>query len=510
MSILQRIFGRLVTPKPSDGHANFGVFSDPLDTGPRVDGTTAQTYSGVWACVKIISEAMACMPLHVVERGAAWRRVVDHPVATVLNRVPNPETDGASFREGIFRECLLQGNFYAEIERTRGGDVMALWRIPCEQVEVKRDDGGRLYYEVDDGLKTKLEPSRMFHVKGPTNDGLVGMSTVSWARKTIALGLSVDEYGRAFFGNGAQLGGIITNKAGGMSPEAVKNLLDTFNRRHQGANKAHRVGYLDGDMDYKSMSVPPEDAQFLESRRFNILEICRWFRVPPHKLAELERSTHTNIEAQNIEFVTDTLLPWAIRFEAAINTRLLNPYDDLVAKVNTSGLLRGDSTARAAFYGALHNLGAISANEIRALEDMAPIDGGDKHYVQMNLMSIEDGDTTDDEQDASDAAARAQAISETAIIYERAACNSLKKCRTGAEVVAWLKDQPALMHKIFRPLALAICGDDQALTAAGDKLSGWLRHFVEHDAAKMTPQQGAEALRGRLSAHAADLIRAGK
>lgn len=510
MSILQRIFGQIIKPKPQESQATFGVFSDPLDTGPRVDGNSAQTYSGVWACVKIISEAMACLPVHVVERGAAWRRVVDHPAATVLNRVPNPETDGASFREGIFRECLLQGNFYSEIERTRGGDVMALWRIPSEQMKVVRDDSGRLAYQVDDGLNTMLELNRVMHVKGPTNDGMIGMSTVSFARKTIALGLSVDEYGRAFFGNGAQLGGIITNKAGGMSPEAVKNLLDTFNRKHQGANKAHRVGYLDGDMDYKSMSVPPEDAQFLESRRFNILEICRWFRVPPHKLAELERSTHTNIEAQNIEFVTDTLLPWAIRFEAAINSRLLDPYGDLVAKVNTSGLLRGDSAGRAAFYSSLHNLGAISANEIRALEDMAPIEGGDKHYVQMNLMSIEDGDADmDRDSDASNranAAAIAQAITETATIYERAACNGLRKCKSGDDVMRWITDQPAIMSRIFRPLALAVFGNAIALEKTSENIREWLNSYIKGEAASMTAEQAADDLRGRLSAYVADQI----
>jgi HK97 family phage portal protein len=502
--------GRLITPKPEDGNASFGVFSDGLDTGPRIDGDSAQTYSGVWACVKIISEAMACLPLHIVERGAAWRRVVDHPAATVLNRVPNIETDGASFREGIFRECLLHGNFFAEIETTRGGDVLALWRIPSDQVEIKRDDNGTLVYEIDDGMRTQLPAERVFHVKGPSNDGIVGMSTVSFARKTIALGLSVDEYGRAFFGNGAQLGGIITNKAGGMTPEAVKNLLDTFNRKHQGANKAHRVGYLDGDMEYKSMSVPPEDAQFLESRRFNILEICRWFRVPPHKLAELERSTHTNIEAQNIEFVTDTLLPWAVRFESAINTRLLDPYGDLVAKVNTSGLLRGDSAGRAAFYSSLHNLGAISANEIRALEDMAPIEGGDKHYVQMNLAAIEDGDTTEEdaeEESTVDEGARAQAIAEIAAIYERAACNGLRKCRSGRDVVAWLDDQPNVVARIYRPLALAIHGNTGGVNQLGNEVKNWLKSYIEGEAATMTPQNGAESLRGRLSCVVADAIR---
>lgn len=513
MSIFNRIFGRLVKPDPEDANGSFGVFSDPLDTGPRVDGHSAQTYSGVWACVKIISEAMACLPLHVVERGAAWRRVVDHPVATVLNRVPNMETDGASFREGIFRECLLQGNFYAEIEKTRGGEVLALWRIPSDQVELKRDDSGRLVYEIDDGMKTQLDYEQVFHVKGPSNDGLTGMSTVSFAKKTIGLGLSVDEYGRAFFGNGAQLGGIITNKAGGMTPEAVKNLLDTFNRKHQGANKAHRVGYLDGDMEYKSMSVPPEDAQFLESRRFNILEVCRWFRVPPHKLAELERSTHTNIEAQNIEFVTDTLLPWAVRFESAINTRLLDPYGDLVAKVNTSGLLRGDSAGRASFYSQLHNLGAISANEIRALEDMPPLEGGDKHYVQMNLMSIEDGeedteqDEDQDEEQKADEGARAQAISETATIYERAACNGLRKLKSGNDVTEWLQSQPGIMGRIFRPLALVLFGNPDGLKQTGETVQNWLKSYIEGEAANLSPEDAAEALRGRLSAFTADVIR---
>lgn len=528
---IKKLYALIARPAPAapDTFGGFGM----ADTGPAVTTDTAQNYSGVWACAKIISESMACMPAHVVERGATWRREVDHPVARLLNRRPNDEVDAAAYRESLIRDLLFHGNHYAEIERTRGGEVIALWRLDPARVSMKRDSSGLLVYDIeaDDG-KSTLERGEVFHVVGPSLDGLIGMSTISQARAAISLGMSVDQFGLSFFSNGAQPSGVIINRAGRMDAPGVKNLLDTFNRRHQGARRAHRVGYLDGDMEYKSLSVPPEDAQFIESRRFNILEICRWFRVPPHKLAELERSTHTNIEAQNIEFVTDTLLPWAVKIEAAVNTQLLDPDGALVLKINPGGLLRGDSAGRAAFYSSLHSLGAISANEIRALEDMAPIEGGDKHYIQLNLTAVEDADDEaearamqpppppppdddeleDDEQPPEDdreqdlAGPRALAIAETAATYERAALNGLKKMKTTDAAAGWLNEQPALLGRVFRPLALAIHGHDKYVAEAGGRVRAWLLEQLSARA-ELTPEAAANELRGVVSVFVSDLIR---
>lgn len=365
-------------------------------SGVRVNEQVAMTYSAVWACVRIISEGVAILPWHV-QANEGDKRIIkrDHPVDYLLHKQPNLETSSFIFRETITAHALVHGNGYAEIERTRSGDPVALWIITPDRVTPKRDSQGRLYYEIrnEDGSTTDLPAEDMFHLKGLSYDGLVGYGVIKLAQETVSMGLAAEGFGASFFGNGAVLSGVITKPAGSgkMEKLSISNLLKTFRKKHVGAGKNHKVEFLDNGMEYKQIGVPPEQAQFLESRRFQVLEICRWFGVKPHKVAELERSTNNNIEHQAIEHVTDTLAPWVRRWEQEADVKLFkrserSQYD---AKMNMKALLRGDIKTRGEFYKIMTSIGAYSINNVLRLEDENPIGPeGDLRLVPMNMVSI--------------------------------------------------------------------------------------------------------------------------
>jgi HK97 family phage portal protein len=492
MTLWQRITGRHKTAEITPRGPSFFNVGPPV-AGVQVTEEVALTYSAVWACVKIISESMACLPWHVVDAGARYNRVTAHPLRYILDVQTNPQVDAASYRESAARDCALGGNHYGEIERDRSGNPLAVWRVPYSLVTPRGD-----HYQVKtNNVEIEIDARDMLHIKGPTNDGLVGLSAIGYAREAISMGLAVERFGAAFFGNGAQMGGIIKNPAGGMTEDGIKNMLSAFESRHKGTRNAHRVGYLDGGMDYVQTSIPPEDAQFLQSRKFNILEICRIFRVPPHKLAELERSTNNNIEAQNIEFVSDCVLPWVIRFESAVRSKLIGADEAIDTKLAIEGLLRADSAARGSFHTAMFNIGAKSINEIREHEDLAPIPQGDRHYVGMNLQAVEDVGRTP---------AKAAAVAQVAGTYERAAVNGLKRVATAEGLAAWTAEQPANFVRLFTPVMLAGYGNADGLTDHAARLMAWYSERLAECAALPT-EQAAETLRGRVSEFINELFR---
>lgn len=496
MNLIKRIFGATATQKPAP--ATGAGFFGPTVTGLQVTEASAMNYAAVWACVKIISETIAVLPWRVIQANGQFREPLnDHPLAELLSVAANGEVDAMTWRESAARDALLWGNHYSEIEYNNRGDAIAFWRLNPEYVTATRGDDGKIIYEVREaGNVVKLPPDRVLHVKGPSADGLTGLSTVRYARESIGLGLAVERFGSAFFGNGAQLSGIIQNKTGGLSEEAVKNLLQSFNRRHGGVNNAHKVGYLDGDMEFKTIGVPPEDAQFLQSRKFNILDVCRWFRVPPHKLAELERSTHSNIEHQNIEFVTDAILPWVRRFESAVNFKLLRGNSGVSTKLTVNGLLRGDSNARAAYYNQLFQMGVLSPNQIAALEDLPPVPDGDAHYVQLNMAPTTGAGM---EQSAE------LSVREVADAYTRTAANALKRVKTAEQMQQYTAGQKALFLNFFRPVARFFTADDR-LNAVAELWAGDLVAFMSGHASA-TIEDGAEALRAWAPGHIVELFR---
>ena len=311
-----------------------------------------------------------------------------------------------TFRETLLWHLELWGNCYAEIERDAGGRPVALWPIEPDRVTPRRrlDAGRALYYQVRNeyGPATDLDPADMFHVHGPGWNGIEGYRTTAYAAQSLGLTMALERYGAAFFGQGAQLGGVIINKNTNLKDEGRRALLAEFNQRHQGPDKAHRWQYLDGNMDVKQLAAPPNAAQMIESRGFQVMEVCRWFGVPPHKVADLMRATNNNIEHQGIEFVTDGVLPRTVKLEQEASFKLIGPRNTVPQKrftrIDVRSLQRGDLAGRSAFYEAMFDRGVYSPNDIRHAEGMNPIpdaEGGNKRFVMVNMQTLESAGTPD-------------------------------------------------------------------------------------------------------------------
>lgn len=367
--------------------------------GVAVNYDTALTYSAVWRCVNLISQSVAGMPWTVNSRkvGADGARTTvrnyTHPVAQLLDTAPNDEADAVTFRETLLAHALTWGNGYAEIERDGANRPVALWMIEPERVRIDRDDSGRLVYIVTNGsygADTYLAPADVYHLKGLGYDGVTGYSVISMAAKAVGVGLATEQFGASFFENGASFSGVFEHPAT-LGDQAIDHLRDSLTARHGGPANANKPLILEEGMKWSATSIPPNDAQFLETRKFQISEIARWYGVPLHKLNEMDRSTFSNIEHQSIEFVTDCLMPWVRRLETEANIKLISPANRgrIYTKLNVNGLLRGDMATRGDWYQKMANLGAYSVNDIRELEDMNPVEGGEKRLVQLNLTTLE-------------------------------------------------------------------------------------------------------------------------
>jgi HK97 family phage portal protein len=380
---------------------NDGGVTATAGSGVVVNEYTALNFSAVYQAVRIISEAVASLPLPVYERAEprGKNRVRDNPIYTLLDEQPNEEMPAYAFRETVTANTLLWGNGYAEIERTAGGDPVGLYPIHSSRVRPMRINAG-LVYEVHNpsGPVVTIPAQNMLHIRGLGSDGITGYSVVRFARECFGLGIAAERFGARLFGNGAHAGGWVKTKKQAL-PAGKQNLRESINAVHQGVDKAHNIGILPEDMDWVSTSINPDDAQFLETRKFQVTEVARWFNLPPHKLADLERSTNNNIEQQSIDFVTHSLRPWLVRWEEEIKVKLL-PEPELFAEHLVDGLLRGDSAARSTYYREQFNIGALSQNDIREMENRNPIEGGDRYYVPMNMVPADKVDEVLEKQNA--------------------------------------------------------------------------------------------------------------
>ena len=347
----------------------------------------------VWAAVKLISETIALLPWRPFrESGPARILQANSRLDILLHRRPNQEMTPFQFREFLIASTLLHGNGYAEIERSRSGEPVALHPLHPKRVDPQRDTRSNLVYMVrsETGEEVAIPMRQMFHVQGPTRDGIVGRSVIAHARDSIGVGIAADQYAGSFFGNGAIPGLVIKqgNESPDLSKEGADNLLASFEQRHRGSRRFGKPAYLERGFSIEQLGIPQKDAQFIETRKFTVTEIARWFRVPPHKIADMEKATFSNIESQERNFANDAIIPWTTRLEQEANTKLTNA-NNIVTKLNVNSLLRGDSQARAEFYTKMRDLGALSINEIRALEDLNPIDGGDLRLVPLNMVSLD-------------------------------------------------------------------------------------------------------------------------
>jgi HK97 family phage portal protein len=355
------------------------VYSDVEETWLRL--------SAVWCCVRLITETIGSLPIAVYRRDSQGNKTKDqnHPVAKLL-RAPNELMTPVEFFEAMQMRLVTCGNSYAEITRSVvSGEPISLTPLRSQQVSRVRKDGVRFYRYSYDGKVREIREENMFHLRG-FGDGELGLSPIGYAQEQLGLAKAQESYGSKFFENSARPGGYLKVPQF-LNPAQRTQMLDVFNNLHQG--EPHKLGLLEGGIDYVAAGIPPDEAQFIESRKFSVVEICRIFRTPPHMVFELDRATFSNIENQGIEFTMYTLRPYLTRWEQRINKKLFEAGSDHFAEFNLDGLLRGDSAARTAYYSAALQNGWMNRNEVRAKENMNRIEGGEEYTVQVNLTPLD-------------------------------------------------------------------------------------------------------------------------
>ena len=403
MGILSGIFKARDKPTNSTAGSAYRFFLGGSTSGKNVNERSAMQMTAVYSCVRILSEAVAGLPLHLYKynENGGKEKATDHPLYFLLHDEPNPEMTSFVFRETLMTHLLLWGNAYAQIIRNGKGEVIALYPLMPNRMTVDRDDQGHLYYEyqtsTDEAHTTKggtvrLRPTDVLHVPGLGFDGLVGYSPIAMAKNAIGMAIACEEYGAKFFANGATPGGLLEYPGTVKNPEAIR---ESWNKGFGGSANANKIAVLEEGMKYTPISISPNEAQFLETRKFQINEIARIFRVPPHMVGDLEKSSFSNIEQQSLEFVKYTLEPWLIRWEQSM-ARVLIPANDKAAyfiKFNVDGLLRGDYVSRMNGYATARQNGWMSANDIRELENLDRIpeeEGGDLYLINGNMTKLRD------------------------------------------------------------------------------------------------------------------------
>ena len=374
------------------------------NAGENVDEKSALQIATVYACVRLLAESVAALPLHLYREtnsGNGKERATDHPVYKILYRQPNPEMTSFSYREAVMMHLLLWGNSYSQIIRDGKNGVLGLYPLLPENVEVDRADNGEIYYiyhaytDETPGENNKdiyFKREEVLHIPGLGFNGLVGFSPIAMMKNALGTTLAVEKYGSSFFRNGAQPSGVLEHPGVLKDPAKIR---DNWSAVYGGANNAHKVAVLEEGMSYKPISLPPEDSQFLSTREFGVEEICRIFRVPPHMVQDLKRATFSNIEHQSIDFVQHTLMPWLTRIEQAIikDVLLEEEQDEYFPKFNVDGLLRGDYQSRMNGYAVGFSNGFLSPNDIRRLENMDLIpaeEGGDDYYLNGSYVKLRD------------------------------------------------------------------------------------------------------------------------
>jgi HK97 family phage portal protein len=357
-------------------------------TGLAVTPENSLEVTSVWAAVRMISSTLATMPLPVYRHiDGGKERAREHPLYTLLHDRPNPEMSSFVWRELMAAHLLLYGNSFNEIERNGRNDPIALWPIHPASVRVERlKSGERLYHVRVDGQEVPVPPGNMLHIPGFSLDGCTGLVPMALMREAVGVAKATEAFGASFFNNGAAPSGVLSHP-GTLGKDGEDNLRESWGKLYSGLSNAHRIAILEEGMTWAPLGVPPEHAQYLETRKFTVSEIARIFLIPPHLIGDLERATFSNVEQQSQDYVSRCIEPWTRRIEQELNYRLFTDRS-YFAEFVLEGLLRGDSAARAEFYTKLFNMGAISPNEIRERENMNHVPGGDVRFVPLNMQPL--------------------------------------------------------------------------------------------------------------------------
>lgn len=399
MGNLSALFRSRHKPQNRMAGSAYTFFMGGSTAGKAVNERSAMQMTAVYSCVRILSEAIAGLPLHLYMYTEDGNKVkaVEHPLYRLLHDEPNPEMSSFVFRETLMTHLLLWGNAYAQIIRNGKGEVIGLYPLMPNKMTVDRDTSGKLYYSYqrsnEEAIQSKviLKPSDVLHIPGLGFDGLVGYSPIAMAKNAIGMAIACEEYGAKFFSNGAAPGGVLEHPGTIKDPQRIR---DSWQSTFGGSGNANKIAVLEEGMKFTPIGIAPEQAQFLETRKFQIDEIARIFRVPPHMVGDLDKSSFSNIEQQSLEFVKYTLDPWVVRWEQSIARSLLTPEEKKTyfAKFNLDGLLRGDYQSRMQGYAIGRQNGWMSANDIRELENLDRIpaeEGGDLYLVNGNMLPLQ-------------------------------------------------------------------------------------------------------------------------
>ena len=414
MGIFTGMFKSRDKPENKTAGSAYTFYMGGTTSGKAVTERSAMQMTAVYSCVRILAEAVAGLPLHLYKynEDGGKEKAIDHPLYRLLHDEPNPEMSSFVFRETLMTHLLLWGNAYAQVIRNGKNEVVALYPLMPNKMSVDRDENGHLYYTYyrgpDEAIKNKefavtLQPSDVLHIPGLGFDGLVGYSPIAMAKNAIGMAIACEEYGAKFFANGATPGGVLEHPSTIKDPQRVR---ESWQAAFGGSSNSNKVAVLEEGMKYTPISISPEQAQFLETRKFQINEIARIFRVPPHMVGDLEKSSFSNIEQQSLEFVKYTLDPWVVRWEQSIQRTLLSQDEKnrYFVKFNLEGLLRGDYQSRMNGYAIGRQNGWMSANDIRELENLDRIpaeEGGDLYLINGNMLPLKDAgafaNTTDND-----------------------------------------------------------------------------------------------------------------
>ena len=401
MGIFSGLFRSRDKPQDRTAGSGYAFYFGGTTSGKAVTERSAMQMTAVYSCVRILAEAVAGLPLHLYryKEDGGKEKALDHPLYLLLHDEPNPEMSSFVFRETLMTHLLLWGNAYAQIIRNGKGEVIALYPLMPNRMVVDRDIHGQLYYQYTrsteeaptmKGVTVNLPPSDVLHIPGLGFDGLVGYSPIAMAKNAIGMAIACEEYGAKFFANGAAPGGVLEHPGTIKDPQRVR---ESWQSTFGGSGNSNKIAVLEEGMKYTPIGISPEQAQFLETRKFQINEIARIFRVPPHMVGDLEKSSFSNIEQQSLEFVKYTLEPWLVRWEQSIQRTLFSPEEKkrYFAKFNVEGLLRGDYASRMSGYATARQNGWMSANDIRELENLDRIpteDGGDLYLINGNMLPL--------------------------------------------------------------------------------------------------------------------------
>lgn len=400
MGLLKSLIGQRLSEPPEPWFRD--VFGGGMTkSSVTVDEQGALKFSAVFACQRVLAETLASVPVIIFRdkqpgnKSSGKDRVPDFHLYDVLKVATNDYMPAFNWKETMMHHITGSGNAYSFIRRNRRGEVKGLDLLPWTAVDVIKDEetGAIAYRTNDRGKAVDLHFSDVFHIPGLGFDGIKGYSPVRMAMEAIGLGLAAEEFGGQFFNNGANVGGVVEYE-GRMKEESKDTFRKAFQEKYAGLGKSGSVLFLENGSKFTRLSMPNDEAQFLETRRFQIEEIARIYRVPMHLIQDLQRSTNNNIEHQSLEFIMYTMLPWFTRWEQMINFKLLTKRErqqGYFAEFLMLTLLRGDSKARAEMLSTMRQNGVLNADEWRELENMNPIEGdkGKTYFVNGNMVPID-------------------------------------------------------------------------------------------------------------------------